>query len=105
MLGPVDVDLWDVVLPWYDMKTKRAGKTEKLSISLDVGDVAQLKRRAARLYGGNLSAAVAEGIRRVREEEGREALVKWLGAAGMATDAERRAIVAAWATKRRRSAA
>ena len=33
----------------------------KLSISIDDADIAWLKRRAARVHGGNLSAAVAEG--------------------------------------------
>jgi Arc/MetJ-type ribon-helix-helix transcriptional regulator len=58
---------------------KRAGKTTKISVSLDDAAVAVLRRRAARLYRGNLSAAVAEGVRRVQEEEGREALARWLG--------------------------
>ena len=89
------------------MGKKRAGQTQKLSISLDADEVAALKRRAARLYEGNLSAAVAEGIRRIREEEGREALVKWLGDSGKATVAERRRIIESWsaAPRRRRRAA
>jgi SH3-like domain-containing protein len=48
------------------------------------------------LYGGNISAVVAEGLRRVREEEGREALVTWLGDAGHATESERTALRSEW---------
>lgn len=59
--------------------TQRPGKTVKLSISLDPGDVALLKKRAKRVSGGNLSAAVADAIRVAREVEGREALAAWLG--------------------------
>jgi hypothetical protein len=55
-----------------------------------------VRKRARRLYGGNLSAVIAEGVRRVREEEGREALVAWLGAAGNTTPAEREALRAEW---------
>ena len=82
-------------------KASRPGQTEKLSISLEKSAADVLRRRARRLYRGNLSAAVAEGIRRIEEEEGREALVLWLGAAGDATSAERRAIVAEWKRPRR----
>jgi hypothetical protein len=77
-------------------KAGRAGQTDKISVSLDRTDLAALRRRARLLYGGNLSAAVAEGVRRVREEEGREALVAWLGKAGDATPAERDALRAEW---------
>jgi hypothetical protein len=54
---------------------KRAGRTVKLSISLDRSDVEHLKKRAKH---GNLSAAIAEMIRIAREWEGREALAEWL---------------------------
>lgn len=86
----------------------RAGRTEKISVSLDSSDLRALRRRAKKLCGGNLSAAIAEGARRIREEEGREALVAWLGDAGEATPEEREAIRAEWrveAPKRRRSRA
>ncbi len=83
----------------------RPGRTEKISVSLDRADVDSLRKRAKKLYGGNLSAAVAEGARRIREEEGREALVAWLGQAADTTPDEREAIRAEWGgkpTKRRR---
>jgi hypothetical protein len=78
-------------------KSSRPGRTAKLSISLDRADLAILRRRARRVHGGNVSAVVAEGIRRIQEEEGREALVVWLGAAGAATPAQRDAIRSEWA--------
>ena len=65
-------------------------------MSLDRSDLAAVRRRARRLYGGNLSAVVAEGLQRVREEEGREALALWLGEAGDATPEERDAVRAEW---------
>jgi hypothetical protein len=54
-------------------------RTEKISVSIDRSDLLVLRRRAKELYGGNLSAALAEAVARIREEEGREALVAWLG--------------------------
>ena len=74
----------------------RAGTTDKISISIDRADLAVLRRRARRLYRGNLSAVVAEGVRRIREEEGREALVAWLGDAGDASAAVRDALRSEW---------
>jgi hypothetical protein len=87
--------------------TRRSGRTDKLSVSLDRSDVTMLRKRAQRLYGGNLSAAVAEGVRRIREEAGREALVIWLGDAALATPEQQEAIRAEWRgesrpTRRRR---
>ena len=73
-------------------KAQRAGQTEKISVSLAREDLAALRRRARRLYGGNLSAVVAEGVRRIHEEEGREALAAWLGKAGEAFPEERDAL-------------
>jgi hypothetical protein len=80
----------------------RAGVTEKISVSVERGDLRVLRRRARRLYGGNLSAVVAEAARRIREEEGREALVTWLGAAGDTTGEQRQAIREEWAPPPRR---
>jgi hypothetical protein len=77
----------------------RAGKTEKVSISLDRSELVAMRKRARRLYGGNLSAVVAEGIRRIREEEGREALLTWLGDAADATPDELQAIRDEWRSR------
>ena len=75
---------------------RRSGRTEKVSISLDRADLSMLKKRARRVHGGNFSAAIAEGVRRVREEEGREALVAWLGNAAEATPAQRALVRDEW---------
>jgi hypothetical protein len=48
------------------------------------------------LYGGNVSAVIAEGVRRIREEEGREALIAWLGDTGKTTPGQRDSIRAEW---------
>jgi hypothetical protein len=58
---------------------KRPGKTVKLSVSLDQRDFELLQKRAKRLAGGNVSAAIAEMIHATQEREGREALAAWLG--------------------------
>lgn len=76
--------------------SKRAGRTKKISVSLDPADLATIRRRAQRLHDGNLSAALADGIDRLREEEGREALVAWLGDAAKTTPEQREAIRAEW---------
>ena len=76
--------------------------TEKISISVERSDLEVLRRRATKLYGGNLSAAVGEGVRHIREQEGREALVHWLGAAGDASPQVRAAIRAEWRAASRR---
>ena len=74
----------------------RPGQTEKISVSIDRKDLAALRRRAQRLHGGNLSAVIAEAAQRIQEEEGREALVAWLGKAARMTTAQRDAIRAEW---------
>jgi hypothetical protein len=77
-------------------RSRRPGRTEKISVSLDRADVSLLQKRARRLYGGNLSAAIADGVQRVKEEEGREALVGWLGEAARLTSEQRDLIRAEW---------
>ena len=73
-------------------KTHRAGRTAKVSVSIARDDLALLRARAKRLYQGNISAVVAEGVARVRQEEGRQALLAWLGEAAVASPEEREAI-------------
>lgn len=74
----------------------RAGETQKVSVSITHADLRVLRRRARRLYRGNLSAVIAEAASRMREEEGREALLDWLGDAGAATPEEFAAVRAEW---------
>ena len=57
----------------------RAGRTVKVSISLDKDDLATLKRRARDDYGGNLSAAFADAARWIRQREARRHLIDRLG--------------------------
>jgi hypothetical protein len=73
------------------MASKRAGKTVKVSISLDSRDVATLKRRAKESYGGNLSAAFADAARWIRQREARRHLIDGLGGPSL-TPAARAAI-------------
>jgi hypothetical protein len=61
------------------MASKRAGKTVKVSVSLDRQDLAVLRRRARESYGGNLSAAFADAARWIRQREARERVVEMLG--------------------------
>jgi hypothetical protein len=61
------------------MARKRAGRTVKVSVSLDVDEVAGLKRLARESYGGNLSAAFGEAARWIRQREARRRLVDMLG--------------------------
>jgi hypothetical protein len=58
----------------------------KVSISIDDADLKWLKRRARRIHGGNLSAAVAEGTRLVRHNEALGALLDKLGAPELSPD-------------------
>src|SRR5258705_3514270 len=69
------------------MKRKRAGKTVKVSVSLDARDVATLKKRAIESYDGNLSAAFAEAARWIRQREARKRLVEKLGGPTLTTEA------------------
>jgi hypothetical protein len=61
------------------MANKRAGKTVKVSISLDKDELAVLQRRARQSYDGNLSAAVAEAARWMIQREARRRLIDKLG--------------------------
>lgn len=83
-------------MPVSARKIARPGRTDKISVSIDRSDLSALRRRARRLYGGNISAVVGEGLRRIREEEGREALVVWLGSAGQASPQQRDALRSEW---------
>ncbi len=65
-------------------------------MSVDRADLDALKRRAKKLYGGNLSSAIAEGARHIREQEDREALLAWLGPAAQVTPEEQESIRAEW---------
>jgi hypothetical protein len=63
----------------------------KTSISIDDADLAWLKKRAKRLHGGNLSAAMAEGTEILRHLDRMGALLDRLAAPKL-TDADRTVI-------------
>ncbi len=77
------------LLPYYGrtLAGKRAGRTVKVSVSLDVEDLAVLKRRARDSYGGNLSAAFSEAARWIRQREARRRLIDALGGPTLTPDA------------------
>jgi hypothetical protein len=68
--------------------TKRAGTTKKISISLQSSDLVSLRKRAKRLYGGNVSAVIAELAADVALLEGMHELVGQLGGSTL-TDEEK----------------
>lgn len=72
--------------------SKRAGITEKISVSVNRDDLKLLKKRAQRLHDGNLSAVIAEIIARAREQEGLADLLDWLGGPASMTEQEEEAI-------------
>ena len=83
---------------------KRAGRTVKVSVSIDKDDFDLLKKRAKQVSGGNISAALTEMIRIAREWEGREVLATWLGEGRDDPSLETmNAIRAEWQSGRRRA--
>lgn len=75
--------------------SKRAGVTEKISISVRRSDLASLRRRAKRLYDGNVSAVIAELAADAALLEGMHDLVEHLGGASL-TDDDRKQLDAEW---------
>ncbi len=65
---------------------KRAGVTEKISISLHREDLKALKKRAKRLHGGNVSAVITELAADAGLLEGMNELVDWLGGPSLTND-------------------
>jgi hypothetical protein len=83
---------------------KRPGGTTHLSISLPTEEAKVLKRRAKRIYGGNVSRVVSEAIRYVAYEEGRDALIASFGGRGKPSSAEAAQLDAAWGLVAKKSA-
>jgi hypothetical protein len=75
---------------------KRPGGTAHLSISLPVEEATILKRRAKRVYGGNVSRVVSDAIRYIAYEEGRDTLIASFGGKGRPTSAEAARLDAEW---------
>jgi hypothetical protein len=74
---------------------KRAGTTEKVSVSLQRDLLRTLKRRAKRLYAGNLSAVLTEVAEAAARLEAQDDLISHFGW-GPLSDAERAEIDAEW---------
>ena len=77
---------------------KRDGGTAKISISIGRAELASLRKRAKRLYAGNVSAVIAELAADAALLEGMHELVGWLGGPSL-TDREREALGREWARK------
>jgi hypothetical protein len=77
---------------------QRQGVTVKISISLSRSDLASLKKRAKRLYAGNVSAVISELAADAALLEGMHELVSWLGGPSL-TDRERKEIDREWSTQ------
>jgi hypothetical protein len=77
---------------------KREGVTAKISISLSRSALASLKRRAKRLYAGNVSAVISELAADAALLEGMHELVSWLGGPSL-TDRERKEIDREWSER------
>jgi hypothetical protein len=62
-----------------------------------------LRRRAKRIYGGNVSRVVRDAIRHIAYEEGRDALIASFGRRGKPSPAEAAELDAAWGLRSKRS--
>jgi hypothetical protein len=71
---------------------KRAGVTSKVSLSVHSEDLKMLKRRAKRLYGGNVSAVFAELIATIKRQEAWGKAVAWYGKPIVLSDDDRESI-------------
>jgi len=83
---------------------KRPGGTTHLSISLPTEEAKILKRRAKRVYDGNVSRVVSDAIRYIAYEEGRDALIASFGGRGKPTPAEAAQLDVAWGFVAKKSA-
>lgn len=83
---------------------KRPGGTTHLSISLPADEAKILRRRAKRVYGGNVSRVVSDAIRYIAYEEGRDALIASFGGKGKPTAAEAAHLDQAWGLVAKKSA-
>ena len=83
---------------------KRPGGTTHLSVSLPSEEAKLLKRRARRLYGGNVSRVISDAIRYVAYEEGRDALIATFGGKGVPSAEEARRFDAEWGLSTKKSA-
>lgn len=78
------------------MKRNNGIRAIKVSVSLAEDDLKILRRRAKRLYDGNLSAVIHELAQKAKRQEAMERVIVSLGGHSL-TDEDRRAIDAEWA--------
>ena len=71
---------------------KRAGVTEKVSLSVNKSDLAMLKKRAKRVHGGNVSAVFADLIAEIRRREAWDRALAWYGEPIVLSEVEAREI-------------
>ena len=83
---------------------KRPGGTTHLSISLPSEEAKLLKRRAKRVYGGNVSRVISDAIRYVAYEEGRDALIASFAGKGVPSVDEAERFDAEWGLSAEKSA-
>jgi hypothetical protein len=83
---------------------KRPGGTTHLSISLPTEEAKLLRRRAKRIYAGNVSRVVSDALRYIAYEEGRDALIASFGGKGDLTPAEAAELDVAWGLTAKKSA-
>jgi hypothetical protein len=83
---------------------KRPGGTTHLSISLPAEEAKLLRRRAKRIYDGNVSRVVSDAIRYIAYEEGRDALIASFGGRGKPTPAEAVQLDRGWSLIAKKSA-
>ena len=83
---------------------KRPGGTTHLSISLPAEEAKILRRRAKRIYDGNVSRVVSDAIRYIAYEEGRDALIGSFGGRGKPTPAEAAQLDRVWNLVAKKSA-
>jgi hypothetical protein len=83
---------------------KRPGGTTHLSISLPTREAAILRRRAKRVYDGNVSRVVSDAVQYISYEEGRDALIASFGKRGKPTPAEAAKLDVAWGLVAKKSA-
>jgi hypothetical protein len=75
--------------------------TTKVSVTIDESALAWLRRRAKRVHGGNLSAAIAEAALVARRQEALEAFLREEGVPEL-SERELNEIVAEWAPPQRK---
>jgi hypothetical protein len=83
---------------------KRPGGTTHLSISLPAEEAKLLKRRAKRVYGGNVSRVISDAVRYIAYEEARDALIASFEGKGNPTAAEARQLDADWGLTAKKTA-